>query len=111
MSSDMMLICKEDDSGFEGADQGKAIFIDECSMGDQWHKFGAWFSDRFCGAPDILAQLHGFNEHNFTEIVTADGDAVKSAIKTMDLHEGMDEQKVISFFENNIGKHISTENW
>ena len=111
MSSDMMLICEEDDSGYKGAGNEKAIFIDECGMGEPWHKFGVWFVNRFCGSPDILAQLYGVTAHNFTEITAADCVAVKSAIETMDLHEGMNKQAVIEFFDENIGKHISTENW
>ena len=49
MSSDMMIICKEDDSRSTGKNHEKAFFVDECSMGEPWSVFGRWFQDRYCG--------------------------------------------------------------
>ncbi len=47
MSSDMMVVCKEDRSSYENGGNG-AIFICECSMGNPHNEFGVWFNERFC---------------------------------------------------------------
>ena len=42
MSSDVMIICKESGTHFEGDNSDVAIFIDEASMGDPLSEFGKW---------------------------------------------------------------------
>jgi hypothetical protein len=111
MSADMMVICKEDKSSFDGGNTEAARFIDETSVGDPHTEFGVWFQTRFCGAPRIFEQLNGIREHNYTEIKQTDVVAVKDAIVKMECHTEMDAQAVIRFMESHVGKHISTENW
>ena len=111
MSADMMVICKEDDSGFEGKGYEKAFHIDETSMGDSHNGFGNWFVERYCGAPDMFRQLAGDRSHSFTELTQADVTGIKEALKTMTCHEGLDKDEFIKYIESHVGKHISTENW
>lgn len=108
MSSDMMVICKEDDSFYEGHNISKAIFICECSMGDPHNEFGKWFNERYCGAPGILEQLHGLKEHKYTEVKETDVIAIKNALKTM---KNTADKNLLQYMKNHVGKHISTENW
>lgn len=111
MSSDMMIICKEDGSEFEGARLENAFFVDECSMGDPWNEFGKWFGSRFCGAPGILEQMHGKKDHHYTKVTQADIAAVEKAFETMECHEGLGKDALIKYLNEREGKHISTENW
>ena len=111
MSADMMIICKEDDSGFEGQNTDAAFFVDETSMGEPWSKFGVWFCRRFCKAPNILEQLAGQREHHFAEFTEADFVGVKKALEKMETHQDLNKEKLIEFLQNHIGKHLSTENW
>jgi len=107
MSSDMMVICKEDMSSYEDGRDG-AIFICECSMGTPYNEFGSWFNERFCGAPGILEQLHGIKEHRYTKVTDADVVAVEIALKTM---QNTTDKNLLQYMKDHIGKHISTENW
>lgn len=54
MSSDMMIVCKEDESTYDGAYPELAIFVDECGMGEPFSDFGKWFQARYCGMPSII---------------------------------------------------------
>lgn len=107
MSADMMIITKEDDSHFEGKGTGKAMLIDETSMGEPWTEFGKWFQERYSGAPGMLEQLHGINEHNYIEFTKEDATAAKAALKRLEHREGIRP----ALFDRLVGKHISTENW
>lgn len=107
----MMIICKEDDSGYQGKDPESAFFIDETSMGDPWHDFGKWFGQRYCRGPGIAEQMAGMKDHSHIEFTKADFIASKEAIETMSYHELLDKQKLLAYLESRIGKHISTENW
>jgi hypothetical protein len=110
MSADMMIICEEDNSGYDG-NSGLAFFVDETSMGDPWNEFGKWFQSRFCGAPGLFEQLNGIKEHNFTEITGADVVAIEYALSHMECHKNLDKPALVAFIHNHTGKHISTENW
>lgn len=111
MSSDMMVICKEDDSGYEGEGTSAAFFIDECSMGEPWHGFGDWFRQRYCGHPSIIEQMCGVKEHRYIELTEHDVVAIKSALEALDKHERLDESSFMNYIKEHVGKHISTENW
>ena len=110
MSADMMIICKEDNSGYEGNYQ-KAFFIDETSMGDPWNKFGKWFQERYCKSPSIIEQMAGIKEHNFIKLTEADLDGIKKALNKTKCHKGLNKEGLIKYIEDHINKHISTENW
>ncbi|MCK5020822.1 MAG: hypothetical protein KAS32_27620 [Candidatus Peribacteraceae bacterium] len=110
MSADMMIICKEDNSNFEG-DTDKALFVDETSMGCPWYEFGAWFQERYCKAPSMLEQLHGVKKHNYIKLTDADLVAIKYALVEMPMHESANKNEIIDYIEKHIGLCISTENW
>lgn len=110
MSADMMVICEEDNSNYEG-DTDKAVFIDETSMGDPWHDFGKWFQSRFCGAPGLLEQLAGVQKRNYTVITGSDVVAVSDALDKMECHGDLDKGNFVAFMKGHVDKHISTENW
>ncbi len=107
MSSDMMVICKEDMSSYEDGGIG-AIFVCECSMGTPYNEFGLWFNERFCGAPGLSEQLYGIKEHIYTKITEADVVAVEFALKQM---KNTASKNLLQYMKEHIGKHISTENW
>lgn len=93
MSSDVMIISKEDGSGYNDysehediAKLDKALFIDEASMGEAWTEFGRWFQERYCRAPGLFEQLYGLNGHDYILFTQADLDAVKTALETMEHH-------------------------
>lgn len=111
MSADMMIICKEDDSGCEGGKLDKAFFVDETSMGEPWHEFGKWFQSRFCGGPSIAEQIFGIQNHNYKKLEKADIASVKEALETMETHTKLDKEFLLKYLNSHIGKHISTENW
>ena len=107
MSSDMMIICKEDESSYDEGGEG-AIFICECSMGDPWNEFGKWFSERFCGAPSLLDQLHGIKQHCYTKVTEVDVLVIEKALKTM---ENTADNNLLKYIKEHVNMHISTENW
>ena len=111
MSSDMMIICKEDDSTYEGEHTEEAFFVDECSMGEPCHTFGKWFGERYCKCPSMLEQLAGIKEHNWLKLTKADAEAIKIVLNDSETHENLEKTKLIQYVDNHIGKHISTENW
>lgn len=111
MSADMMIICEEDNSSYDGKNHELALFVDETSMGEPWNEFGKWFQSRFCGAPDMFAQFDGIKEHGFTEITESDFVAVEHALSHMELHDNLKVNKIIDYMKSHIGKHISTQNW
>ena len=116
MSSDMMLVCREDHNYYGGKDETitkkeSAVFIDECSMGDPWHDFGKWFQERFCKGPSMMDQMMGKQTHNWMELTAEDVSSVKEAITHRKAHKGMNKNKLIKYMESHIGKGISTENW
>lgn len=39
MSADMMIVCEEDNSTYDGNSEF-ALFVDETSMGEAWSEFG-----------------------------------------------------------------------
>ena len=108
MTSDMMVICKEDKSSYDEGGIG-AILICECSMGNPLDEFGNWFQDRFSGAPSIADELAGINEHYFTEVTMSDVFAVKHALTSM--KSSANQCLLIGYIQEHVGKHISTENW
>ena len=110
MSADMMIVCKEDNSHYDG-DHNKAFFVDETSMGEPWSEFGKWFIQRYRGAPDILQQMNGIKDHTYIELTSADMDGIVTAVGTMGCHEDLEEQMFFEYIKEHIGKHISTENW
>ena len=111
MSSDMMLICEEDDSTYEGEGTESAFFVDECSMGNPWHKFGKWFGERYCKSPSMTEQMMGMKEHDWLELTKPDIEAIKMALNEFETHENLDKAELIQYINSRIGKHISTENW
>ena len=110
MSADLMIVCKEDNSHYEG-DSDKAFFVDETSMGEPWSDFGKWFVVRYSGAPGILEQIAGMKEHNYREIQEADILAVKQAVKDNSIHEALNVKGLIEYLRSHLGKNISTEGW
>ena len=110
MSADMMVICKEDNSDFNG-DYEKAFFIDETSVGEPLTEFGRWFADRFCGSPGIADQLMGIKEHRYTQLTKINKELIIKAMEEMETHNGLNKDEFVQFIESHIGKHISTENW
>lgn len=111
MSSDMMIICKEDGSGDHDGNGNLAFFVDECSMGDPWSKFGKWFQERYCKGPSMLQQLAGINEHHYMELTEIDVTGIMTALTKMKSHKNLDIPKLKVYLKEHIGKHISTENW
>jgi len=111
MSSDMMIVCKEDKSYYEGTCQELAIFVDECHMGDPSTDFGKWFQTRYCGMPSIIEQMHGYKETDWLELTKADVVGIEEAIGTYPSHEKMDAENILSYLKWHVGRHISTENW
>lgn len=109
MSADMMIICKEDKSSYEGGNYEAAFKIDETSLGEPWTKFGKWFAARYCGAPTMLEQMAGVKEHRYIELTLVGVAAIKKALDNMD--HGCNDKDLIQYLENHVGKHISTENW
>jgi len=100
----------------------EACFIDEASMGDPWNEFGKWFVQRYNNhAYDLLATVafahnqeqvdkmsHEVGDLTFTE---SDYKAVEDALKTMQVHQNLDKEKVLEYLKDTIGLHIATENW
>ena len=107
MSADMMIITREDDSGFRGKGSDMAIQIDETSMGEPWTEFGKWFGQRYCKAPGLAEQMMGIKEHDFVEFTPEDALACKAALERMEHADYVEP----SAFDGLVGKHISTENW
>lgn len=107
MSSDMMVICKEDKSDYAHGGTG-AIFICECSMGKPYNEFGEWFSERFYGAPSLFDTLHGIKEHKYTKITEFDVVVIEKALVSM---ENTADKNLLQYMNEHVGKHISTENW
>lgn len=115
MTADMMIVCYEDNSFYEGGaicDAAVcALKIDETSMGSPSTEFGEWFQDRFCGAPSTFDQLAGDRDHYFTKITTSDVVAVEHALANMDVYDYLEPDELRQYMKNHVGKHISTENW
>ena len=111
MSADMVIICKEDDSHFEGKRTEPPFFIDETSMGEPWSEFGKWFGERYCKAPNILEQLSGITAHGYVRITEEEREAIFKAVDTMETHKGLNVSDFKEYISKHVGKHISTENW
>lgn len=111
MTSDMMIVCKEDGSFFRGKNRNMAVFVDECSMGQPSSEFGDWFADRYCGIPTIIEQMYGHCETSFRVFTEEDHVAVELAMKNRRCHQDMDKVKVMKYLKEHIGKEIATENW
>jgi len=111
MSSDMMIVCKEDSSSYNGKHTDKAVFIDECSMGEPWHDFGKWFGYRWCGIPSMGDQILGVHDSEYMEFTSEDYLAVEEAIKNKKCHKDMKKDDVLKYLKSHINKHICTENW
>ena len=111
MSADMMIICKEDDSSYDGDNSKDAIVIDETSMGEPWTNFGKAIQSRFCKPPTITEQIRGVTDHKYTKFNKNHLKIVKNNLEKMESHEHLNKDKLIQYLEGLIGKHISTENW
>jgi len=111
MSTDMMIICEEDNSCFGGGNDDEAFFIDETGLGLPNSEFGEWFSERYCGSPGVLEQLHGIKKHRYIKLLQVDIMAIRNAMHTMRTHSALDKDAMLDFLTERIGKHISTENW
>lgn len=111
MSADTMIICKEDDSSYEGKGNEKAFCIGETSMGDPHEKFNKWFQERFSGHPSILEQMAGMKDHNHTMLTKEDIEAVKKSFEKLGHKDYIDKKEFFKWLDNHEGKHISTENW
>lgn len=109
MSADMMIICKEDKSSYEGGNYEAAFKIDETYLGEPWTKFGKWFGVRYCGAPTMLEQMAGVKEHRYIELTLVGVADIKKALDNME--HACNKEELIQYLERHIGKHISTENW
>ena len=107
----MMIVCEEDDSGFEGKNSDKAFFVDECSGGMPWTEFGKWFGERWCGSPSIIEQMHGMKGHHYKKLTKEDLEAIKLALEKKGTHERLNKEKMMKYLEKHIDKGISTENW
>lgn len=110
MSSDMMIICKEDGSSFEGSTD-KAFFITECSMGEPWDEFGLFVSRLLCGAPSIVEQMHGVTDHYYNELTSGFAQQIVTALESMDTHKDLDKSGLTEYINSHVGMHLSTENW
>lgn len=111
MSSDMMIVCKEDESYYAGTRQELAIFVDECGMGEAFTEFGKWFQCRYCGLPSLIEQMHGYKETDWLVLTKADLVGIEEAICTYRSHEKMNAEDILKYLRWHIGKCISTENW
>jgi len=119
MSSDVMVICKEDNSSFMGKEtlsadtkgMDKALFIDEASMGEPHSAFGKWFVKRYCTASSMIEQLQGIKEHRYMLFTSSDLKGIEDAIDKLETHKKLDKSNVIQWLQDHISKHISTENW
>ncbi len=110
MSADMMVICQEDNSGYDG-DSELAFFIDETSLGEPCNEFGKWFQSRFCGEPGLLDKMAGIREHDYSLLTESDIVGIEHALQTMICHERLNKVALCNYLKKHIGKHISTENW
>ena len=111
MTSDMMVICKEDGSSYDNGGVG-AVFICECSMGNPEDEFGEWFQDRFCGAPSVIKQMAGNKEHYYTKVTVSDVVAVHHALmSSWKMNTSTNKEELYKYIHGHAGKHISTENW
>lgn len=102
MSSDVVIVCKEDDD---------TIKIDEASMGMPFSEFGRWFCERFSGAPSVAEQMIGVSEHDYTRLVEADMVSIGYALATMDVDDTVDRDALLTYLWSRVGHHISVENW
>lgn len=124
MSSDVMIICKEYNNYYgdrvnhpeDRKPTKDAVFIDEASMGEPWSEFGKWFVERYYQGMTMVEQImtaghvkqESFMGREYTE---TDFESVKIALKKMTTHKNLDESKVLTYLQDCIGKHVSTENW
>ncbi len=111
MSADTMIICKEDDSHYEGKGRDKAFCIGETSMGEPHTEFNSWFQERFCKGPSMFEQMAGVKEHNHTKLTKEDVEATKSSFVKLKHKDYIGKKEFFKWLDDHIGKHISTENW
>ncbi len=111
MSADLMIICKEDDSGFEGHSCEAALRFGETSMGEPHDTFSRWVAERFDGSPCILEQMAGITDHRFTVLAQADADAVLSHFDTLEHKDYLNRDCLATWLQEHVGKQISCERW
>ena len=119
MSSDVMLVCREDNSSYYGLDidemqevnSDKAFFIDEASAGHPVTEFGVWMSSRYCGIPSMFDQIAGIKELYWYELAYADVLGITAAFVTMERDSRVNHRELHEWLYSHIGKHIATENW
>lgn len=111
MSSDMMIVCKEDESYYAGIHPELAIFIDECGMKEPFTEFWKWFQNLYCGMPSIIEQMHGYKETDWLELTKVDVVGIEEAMVTYASHEKMNAENILNYLRGHVGKFISTENW
>lgn len=114
MSADLMIICKEDDSHFEGNGSDKAFCIGESSMGDPNNDFAQWFIMRYSQERPLMERLMSEekNDHEFRMIFTqADFKACEQATLDYELSRGVNREELLEYLSKHIGKHLSVEPW
>lgn len=100
MSSDVMIVCKEIGSHFEGDNYDDAIFVDEASMGCAWSEFGDWLTYYLYLKKGCCESLSGYE---IEEIIRA--------VKTKSTHENLIEKEFIRKLNKLRGKKIFIECW
>ena len=111
MSADLMIICQEDDSSFDGGNGDAAFCIGETSVGEPHDAFSAWFDCRFNGAPGLLEQIAGLKEHRFIELTEADVDATLRTFDEQPHKDYVSRDLLEKWLREHVGKHISCERW
>ena len=100
MSSDVMIVCKEIGTTFDGDNTEDAIFVDEASIGEPWSEFGIWIQDYIW---KMGANGYCLSGYDINVIIRA----VKIKLK----HKDLNEKEFIKEIQNLNCKRIKTENW
>lgn len=98
MSSDVMIVCKELDTHFEGKNYEQAIFIDEASMGCAWSEFGKWLSEYM-----LKLRTKKLDGYDINEMI--------KAVKSKETHEGFSDKEFFKKVEELRDRKIFIECW
>jgi len=114
MSADMMLVCREEGTTFDGiGKEGKeACFITETSMGTPHDEFGDYMSRLFCGEVTIDEKIRGFevDETYDIEIDSNDTQLVKFMLGS-NMTKHRDIGPVLEWMRDHQGQKINIERW
>ena len=111
MSADLMIICQEDDSSYEGKNLDLAFCIGECSIGEPHDEFSRWFQERYSGQLSMYERMHGIKGHNWKTFDKCDILAIEAAFNAKEHKDYVHWDKLEAWLHAHIGKHISMENW